>query len=315
MIRRLVARGLLSVMLAAALFSLFRMPAAAESVYQKITGMDGLTDGQYVMVTPGELALGALLETEYRITANVPVLVSDTVTAGAEWTLTVTEDGVTLMDAYGMFIAPVGDGSDGVAAGEYAWQVSLENGYFSFHGYSGEEPVTLVSDTIYDDGGFRACRDTDIEDYPDAYESRFTLYRYTEEQVEPEPSKPEESKPEESKPEPSEPEESKPEPSEPKPSEPEPSEPEPSEPAKTSPEVTVSPEGGAVAAGEEITLSCEDETAGIYFALSADGVNYQDWELYADPISFEKGFGTVYLRAYSAAGGCEPWEETEAVFT
>ena len=169
MIRRLVARGLLSVMLAAALFSLFRLPAAAESVYQEITGMDGLTDGQYVMVTPSELAPGELRETEFAITAKAPVLNADTVvdTAGAEWTLTVTEDGVTLMDAYGAFIAPVGEGYDGVATGEYEWQVSLESGYFSFHGYSGEEPVTLASDAIYK-CDFRACRDTDIEADPDS---------------------------------------------------------------------------------------------------------------------------------------------------
>ena len=275
MIRRLVARGLLSVMLAAALFSLFRLPAGAESVYQEITGMDGLTDGQYVMVTPTGLAPGALREMDFAITPNAPVLDADTVvdTAGAEWVLTATEDGVTLMDAYGMFIAPVGEGYDGVTTGEYAWQVSLENGYFSFHGYSGEEPVTLASDAIYN-YVFRACRDSDIEADPDSYESRFTLYRYTEVQVEPEP-----------------------------------------EPVKTSPKVTVSPEGGIVAAGDEITLTCEDETAEIYFALSADGVNYQDWEPYADPISFEKGFGTAYLKAYSIAEGCESGEETEAVFT
>ena len=278
MIRKLVARGLLSVMLAAALFSLFRLPAEAESVYQEITGMDGLTDGQYVMVTPMGLAPGELRETEFMIAAKAPVIDADTVvdTVGAEWTLTVTEDGVTLMDAYGMFIAPVGDGSDGVAAGEYAWQVSLENGYFSIRGYSGDEPVTLVSDAIYD-YNFRVCRDTDIALGPASYESRFTLYRYTEAQVEPEPKEP--------------------------------------EPVKTSPKVTVSPEGGIIAAGDEITLSCEDETADIYFALSADGADYPEAEPYIDPIRFEKGFGTVYLKAYSIAEGCEPGEATQVIFT
>ena len=278
MIRKLVARGLLSVMLAAALFSLFRLPAEAESVYQEITGMDGLTDGQYVMVTPMGLAPGELRETEFMIAAKAPVIDADTVvdTVGAEWTLTVTEDGVTLMDAYGMFIAPVGDGGDGVAAGEYAWQVSLENGYFSIRGYSGDEPVTLVSDAIYD-YNFRVCRDTDIALGPASYESRFTLYRYTEAQVEPEPKEP--------------------------------------EPVKTSPKVTVSPEGGIVAAGDEITLSCEDETADIYFALSADGADYPEAEPYIDPIRFEKGFGTVYLKAYSIAEGCEPGEATQVMFT
>ena len=46
MIRRLVARGLLSVVLAAALFSLFRLLAGAATVYQEITGMEELTSGQ-----------------------------------------------------------------------------------------------------------------------------------------------------------------------------------------------------------------------------------------------------------------------------
>ena len=278
MIRKLVARGLLSVILAAALFSLFRLPAEAESVYQKITGMDGLTDGQYVMVTPMGLAPGELRETEFMIAAKAPVIDADTVvdTAGAEWILTVTEDGVTLMDAYGASIAPFEDGSNGVTTGEYAWQVSLENGYFSIRGYSGDEPVTLASDAIYN-CDFRGCRDADIEADPGSYESRFTLYRYTEVQVE--------------------------------------SEPEELEPVKTSPKVTVSPEGSIVAAGDEITLSCEDETADIYFALSADGADYPEAEPYIDPIRFGKGFGTVYLKAYSVAEGCEPGEATQVIFT
>lgn len=278
MIRKLVARGLLSVILAAALFSLFRLPAEAESVYQKITGMDGLTDGQYVMVTPMGLAPGELRETEFMIAAKAPVIDADTVvdTAGAEWILTVTEDGVTLMDAYGASIAPFEDGSNGVTTGEYAWQVSLENGYFSIRGYSGDEPVTLASDAIYN-CDFRGCRDADIEADPGSYESRFTLYRYTEVQVE--------------------------------------SEPEELEPVKTSPKVTVSPEGSIVAAGDEITLSCEDETADIYFALSADGADYPEAEPYIAPIRFEKGFGTVYLKAYSVAEGCEPGEATQVIFT
>lgn len=278
MIRKLVARGLLSVILAAALFSLFRLPAEAESVYQKITGMDGLTDGQYVMVTPMGLAPGELRETEFMIAAKAPVIDADTVvdTVGAEWILTVTEDGVTLMDAYGASIAPFEDGSNGVTTGEYAWQVSLENGYFSIRGYSGDEPVTLASDAIYN-CDFRGCRDADIEADPGSYESRFTLYRYTEVQVE--------------------------------------SELEELEPVKTSPKVTVSPEGGIVAAGDEITLSCEDETADIYFALSADGADYPEAEPYIDPIRFEKGFGTVYLKAYSVAEGCEPGEATQVIFT
>ena len=84
---------------------------------------------------------------------------------------------------------------------------------------------------------------------------------------------------------------------------------------ETSPSVTVLPEGGTIRAGEEITLTCEDESADIYYAVSADGVNYQPDALYAGPICFEKDFGTAYLKTYSIAGGCEPGEVTQVIFT
>lgn len=79
--------------------------------------------------------------------------------------------------------------------------------------------------------------------------------------------------------------------------------------------MTVLPEGGTIRAGEEITLTCEDESADIYYAVSADGVNYQPDALYAGPICFEKDFGTAYLKTYSIAGGCEPGEVTQVIFT
>lgn len=84
---------------------------------------------------------------------------------------------------------------------------------------------------------------------------------------------------------------------------------------KTSPKVIVSPEGGEIGAGEEITLTCEGESAEIYYAVSADGVNYQPDMPYTAPICFEKDFGTMYLKAYSKAEGCEPGEVTQVVFT
>lgn len=98
MIRRLVARGLLSVVLAAALFSLFRLPAGAATVYQEITGMEELTSGQYVLVTPLGDAPGILLGEDFVISATKPTFTGDTVAAGAEWNLTVTENEVILAD-------------------------------------------------------------------------------------------------------------------------------------------------------------------------------------------------------------------------
>lgn len=280
MIRRLVARGLLSVVLAAALFSLFRLPAGAATVYQEITGMEELTSGQYVLVTPLGDAPGILLGEDFVISATKPAFTGDTDAAGAEWNLTVTENGVILTDAHGVSAAPLEGDRNGIAAGTYEWQVLWDGEYFSFHGYSGSEPVTLVSDTLLEHN-FLACRDTDIEEEPDSYVSIFTLYRRMEQQDDPEPEELEE----------------------------------PGEVVETSPNVTVLPEGGTIRAGEEITLTCEDESADIYYAVSADGVNYQPDALYAGPICFEKDFETAYLRAYSIAGGCEPGEVTQVIFT
>lgn len=280
MIRRLVARGLLSVVLAAALFSLFRLPAGAATVYQEITGMEELTSGQYVLVTPFGDAPGILLGEDFVISATKPTFTGDTVAAGAEWNLTVTENRVILTDAHGVSAAPMEGDRNGIAAGTYEWQVLWDGEYFSFHGCNGSEPVTLVSDTLLEND-FLACRDVDIEEAPDSYVSIFTLYRRMEVQDDPEPEELEE----------------------------------PGEVVETSPSVTVLPEGGTIRAGEEITLTCEDESADIYYAVSADGVNYQPDALYAGPICFEKDFGTAYLKTYSIAGGCEPGEVTQVIFT
>lgn len=280
MIRRLVARGLLSVVLAAALFSLFRLPAGAATVYQEITGMEELTSGQYVLVTPLGDAPGILLGEDFVISTTKPTFTGDTVAAGAEWNLTVTENGVILTDAHGASAAPLEGDRNGIAAGTYEWQVLWDGEYFSFHGCNGSEPVTLVSDTLLEKN-FLACRDADIKETPDSYVSIFTLYRRMEVQDDPEPEEPEE----------------------------------PGEVVETSPSVTVLPEGGTIRAGEEITLTCEDESADIYYAVSADGVNYQPDALYAGPICFEKDFGTAYLKTYSIAGGCEPGEVTQVIFT
>lgn len=283
MIRKLVARGLLSVVLAAALFSLFRLPAGAATVYQEITGMEELTSGQYVLVTPLGDAPGILLGEDFVISATKPTFTGDTDAAGAEWNLTVTENRVILTDAHGVSAAPLEDDRNGIASGTYEWQVLWDGEYFSFHGCNGSEPVTLVSDTLREND-FLACRDVDIEEAPDSYVSIFTLYRRMEVQDDPEPEELEEPE-------------------------------KPGEVVETSPSVTVLPEGGTIRAEEEITLTCEDESADIYYAVSTDGVNYQPDALYAGPICFEKDFGTAYLKTYSIAGGCEPGEVTRAIFT
>lgn len=307
MLRKLVAGGLLSVMLAAALFSLFRLPVEAETVYREITGMEELTDGRYVLITPQDIAPGTLAEEEGVISAVALPAVGDTVTdtAGGEWDLTVTENGVILTDAHGVTVAPMEDGTSGITAGAYEWEVSWEDGCFSFHGFSGEEPVTLVSDPDLENG-FCAHPDAEIAEAEGYYLGIFTLYRCTEVQ---------DDEPGQDNPGQDDPGQDNPGQDKPGQDDPKPEEPKPGEAVKTSPKVIVSPEGGEIGAGEEITLTCEGESAKIYFAVSADGVNYQPDMPYTAPICFEKGFAAAYLKAYSKAEGCEPGEVTQAVFT
>lgn len=317
MLRKLVAGGLLSVTLAAALFSLFRLPVEAETVYREITGMEELTDGRYVLITPQDIAPGTLAEEEGVISAVALTAVGDTVTdtAGGEWDLTVTENGVILTDAHGVSVAPMEDGTNGITAGAYEWQVSWEDGCFSFHGFSGEEPVTLVSDPDLENG-FCAHPDAEIADAEGYYLGIFTLYRCTKVQDDkPGQDDPGQDDPGQDNPGQDEPGQGNPGQDEPGQDDPKPEEPKPGEAVKTSPKVLVSPEGGEIGAGEEITLTCEGESAKIYFAVSADGVNYQPDMPYTAPICFEKGFAAAYLKAYSKAEGCEPGEVTQAVFT
>lgn len=327
MLRKSVAGGLLSVMLAAALFSLFRLPVEAETVYREITGMEELTDGRYVLITPQDIAPGTLAEEEGVISTVALTAAGDTVTdtAGGEWDLTVTENGVILTDAHGVSVAPMEDGGNGITAGTYEWQVFWEDGCFSFHGFSGEAPVTLVSDPDLENG-FCAHPDAEIADAEGYYLGIFTLYRCTEVQDD-EPGQdnpgqdeqgqgnPGQDDPGQDAPGQDNPGQDNPGQDEPGQDDPKPEEPKPGEAVKTSPKVIVSPEGGEIGAGEEITLTCEEESAKIYFAVSADGVNYQPDMPYTAPICFEKGFAAAYLKAYSKAEGCEPGEVTQAVFT
>ena len=337
MLRKLVAGGLLSVMLAAALFSLFRLPVEAETVYREITGTEELTDGRYVLITPQDIAPGTLAEEEGVISAVALTAVGDTVTDtdGGEWDLTVTENGVILTDAHGVPVAPMEDGTNGITVGAYEWQVSWKDGCFSFHGFSGEAPVTLVSDPDLENG-FCAHPDAEFAEAEGYYLGIFTLYRCTEvqddepgqgnpgqddpgqvnpEQDEPGQGNPGQGDPGQVNPGQDEPGQGNPGQNDPGQDDPKPEEPKPGEAVKTSPKVIVSPEGGEIGAGEEITLTCEGESAKIYFAVSADGVNYQPDMPYTAPICFEKGFAAAYLKAYSKAEGCEPGEVTQAVFT
>ena len=159
-------KACLSALLAAAML-LSLLPGAAfaageTGTFTKITTQEELTNGKYVMVVDSGYAVGALDGTW--LTATQVTDENGSLTnpdANLVWSIAVTSDGVTLIDANGVQVAPkVND--NGILAESYVWSITInENGAFQFHGIEGND-VTLASNKS-SQNKFRAYKDATIE--------------------------------------------------------------------------------------------------------------------------------------------------------
>lgn len=148
-----------------------------------------------------------------------------------------------------------------------------------------------------------------------AEESELPTEAVTEESATTEPSEPsEETEPSE---EPASSQDAETQPSE----EPTPSEetepPEaPEEPEAVAP-VTFFPAGGQVDTSQDVTvtLSCATEDAAIFYALSADGVNFGEFVLYTEPIPLDPGFGRLYIKARAEKERSPSDKQTVTLYT
>ena len=153
----------------------------AAPTYAKITSMDELTSGEYVVVCNNGVALGKLDGSW--VTTAAPVVDGDIVTdaAGAVWTLTVDGTNVKLADANGKYIAPKGGNNNGIKEGEYNWSVSCTDGMFKFAG-QGSDTVTLAGNAD-SENKFRGYKNTTVTgSYASKYPSTFALYKLVEEE-------------------------------------------------------------------------------------------------------------------------------------
>ena len=178
--KRLLAIFLVALMLV----SMLPVTAAAadEGVYKKISSMDELTTGKYVMILDTGYAPGSL-DGKW-VTAVQPSVTDGSVTdpTTGVWTLTVSGSSVKLTDANGVSIAPKGGNENGIKSGEYEWKVSFANGKFSFYG-TGTDTVTFASNKSFENK-FRAYKNTTINA---GYPYEFTLYKLEGGSTEPEP--------------------------------------------------------------------------------------------------------------------------------
>lgn len=181
--KRLLAILLVALMLV----SMLPVTAAAadEGVYKKISSMDELTTGKYVMVLDTGYAPGSLDGTW--VTAVQPSVTDGSVTdpTTGVWTLTVSGSSVKLTDANGVSIAPKGGDSNGIKSGDYNWEVRIEGGKFSFYG-TGTDTVTFASNKG-SENKFRAYRNSTVAGNPNGYPYEFTLYKLEGGSTEPEP--------------------------------------------------------------------------------------------------------------------------------
>ena len=147
--------------------------AEGTATYTKISTVEELTSGKYVMITNTGYAPGVLEGTW--ISAVQPTMTGDQLTdpAGAVWDITVVEGGVKLTDGNGVTVAPKGGNENGIQSGDYVWDVSVnDNGEFRFLG-QGDDTVTLASNKS-SQNRFRAYKNTTINA---GYPCDFTLYK------------------------------------------------------------------------------------------------------------------------------------------
>ena len=173
-------------------------PGGEEGDYVKVTRADQFVSGEYVMIVNTGYAPGVVDGTW--VSAVQPTVSGNTVTnaAGGVWTLTVNGTSVTIADANGNVIKPVGGNANGITTGEYAWNwIFNSDNTFTFAGV-GDDTVYLASNTSTTEntGGFnrfRAYKTSTVNGNPNSYPFEFTLYKLGGEYVEPEATEPTEA--------------------------------------------------------------------------------------------------------------------------
>ena len=157
------------------LCSIVPFTAVAAETYQKVTSAADFTTGQYVMVLDTGVAPG-VYESGW-LTAVEPTVSGTAVTdaKGGVWSLTVSGNSVTIVDANGVAVAPKGGNNNGIKDADYQWSWAFADGKFTFSGV-GNDTVTLASNKG-SQNKFRAYKTTTVTGNPSGYPYQFTLYK------------------------------------------------------------------------------------------------------------------------------------------
>ena len=163
--------------------------ATGDSTYTRISSMEELVTGKYVMAVGTDYGPGVLDGTWVSAQAITSSSDNQVVNPAANtvWDITVGDSVVTLTDSNGVTIAPKGGNNNGIQSGAYSWGVTCsETGTFQFAGH-GEDTVILASNKG-SENKFRAYKSATVSGNPDGYPSDFTLYKLDEGSSEPDPA-------------------------------------------------------------------------------------------------------------------------------
>ncbi len=151
---------ILSIVLALVMVMSFAFVASAAETDNALTSMDELVSGEYyILCTNGEYV--GTVDGTWILTGE------------SLWTVTVTDGGVTMMDANGTFIAPKGGNNNGLKTNEYVWAVTCDNGLFTFSG-TGDDTVYLAYNSASNGLRFRGykhatCTGDKAAEYPSQF--------------------------------------------------------------------------------------------------------------------------------------------------
>ena len=163
--------------------------ATGDSTYTRISSMEELVTGKYVMAVGTGYGPGVLDGTWVSAQAITSSSENQVVNPAANtvWDITVGDSVVTLTDSNGVTIAPKGGNNNGIQSGAYSWGVTCsETGTFQFAGH-GEDTVILASNKG-SENKFRAYKSATVSGNPAGYPSGFTLYKLDEGSSEPDPT-------------------------------------------------------------------------------------------------------------------------------
>ena len=163
--------------------------ATGDSTYTRISSMEELVTGKYVMAVGTDYGPGVLDGTWVSAQAITSSSDNQVVNPAANtvWDITVGDSVVTLTDSNGVTIAPKGGNNNGIQSGAYSWGVTCsETGTFQFAGH-GEDTVILASNKG-SENKFRAYKSATVSGNPAGYPSDFTLYKLDEGSSEPDPT-------------------------------------------------------------------------------------------------------------------------------